>query len=204
MKIALFGATGGTGFQVLQQALTQGHTIHALVRNPATFAQTHPNLVVFPGDVRQQQPVTECVAGAEAVICTLGTRQGEEPVEVAGTRTILQAMQSHHVRRLIVVTSIGVGDSKDQVPTFFKLLMKTALRKVMAAKEEQERLVTQSGLDWVIVRPGGLTNGSLTGRYTFGVEKSIMAGQVARADVADFVLKQLADDTFLHQTPAVT
>lgn len=204
MKIALFGATGGTGSQILQQALHQGHTIHALVRNPANFAQTHPNLMVFPGDVRQQKPVNDCVAGAEAVICALGTRQGEEPVEVAGTRTILQAMQAHGLKRIIVVTSIGVGDSKDQVPAFFKLLMKTALRKVMAAKEEQEQLVKQSGLDWVIVRPGGLTNGPPTGRYTYGLEKTITAGQVARADVADFVLSQLSDDTFLRQTPAIT
>ncbi|MCA9977604.1 MAG: SDR family oxidoreductase, partial [Anaerolineales bacterium] len=138
------------------------------------------------------------------VICTLGTRQGDEPVEAQSARLIVQAMQQHGVLRLIVVTSLGVGDSRDQVPGFFKVLMKTALRKVMAAKEEQERVVKESGLDWVIVRPGGLTDGPLNGRYTFGLDKSIMAGQVTRADVADFVLRQLTDDTFLHKTPAIT
>ncbi len=204
MKIALFGATGGTGSHVLRQALDQGHTVHALVRNPANFAQSHQNLVVFPGDVLQQKPVSDCMAGTEAVICVLGTRQGDDPVEAEGTRVILQAMQTLGAQRLVVVTSIGVGDSKNQVPTFFKLLMKTALRKVMAAKEEQERLVKDSGLDWIIVRPAGLTDGPATGNYTFGVDKSLMAGQVSRTDVADFVLKQLTDDTFLHQTPAIT
>ncbi len=204
MKIALFGATGGTGSHVLTQALDQGHTVHALARTPEKLTQTKDRLIVFPGDVRQQEPVSACVAGTDAVICVLGTRQGDDPVEVEGTRTILQAMNTHGVRRIVVVTSIGVGDSKNQVPTFFKLLMKTALRKVMAAKEEQEQLVKESGLDWVIVRPGGLTDDSATGSYTFGVEKSIMAGQVARANVADFVLRQLTDDTFLHHTPAIT
>lgn len=204
MKIALFGATRGVGFQVLQQALDQGHTVHALVRNPAKMSVTHQNLVVFPGDVRQPEPVSACVAGCDAVVCALGTAQGDEPVEAVGTRTILQAMQAHGVRRIAVVTSLGVGDSKDQVPMFFKMLMKTALRKAMAAKEEQERLVRESGLDWTIVRPGGLTNGPATGTYAFGMDKSLVAGQVARADVAEFVLRQLTDDTYLRQAPAIT
>lgn len=204
MKIALFGATGGTGAQVLQQALASGHVVHALVRNPAKVSQTHENLILFPGDVRQQEPVNACVAGCDAVVCSLGTPQGEEPVEAEGTRVILQAMHDHGVRRLVVVTSIGVGDSKDQVPFFFKMLMKTALRKVMAVKEEQERLVRESSLDWIIVRPGGLTNGPATGNYNSGLDKSIVAGQVSRADVAEFVLRQLTDDTYLRQAPAIT
>lgn len=204
MKIALIGATRGIGLQVLQQALAQGHTVHALVRNPAKISQTHENLTLFTGDARRPADVEACVAGCDAVICALGTSQGEEPVEVEGTRAILQAMRSQGVRRLIVVTSIGVGDSKDQVPMFFKVLMKTALRKVMAAKEEQERLVKESGLDWVIVRPGGLIDGPPTGQYRHGLDKSIIAGQVRRSDVAAFVLQQLTDDTYLRQTPAIT
>ncbi|MCA9972101.1 MAG: SDR family oxidoreductase, partial [Anaerolineales bacterium] len=128
----------------------------------------------------------------------------EAPIEVDGTRTILAAMQAQGVRRLIVVTSIGVGDSQDQVPLPFKMLMKTVLRKVMQAKEEQEKLVMASGLDWTIVRPGGLTDGPPTDRYTAGLDKSITAGQVSRADVAAFVLQQLADATYVQKTPAIT
>ena len=204
MKIALFGATGGTGQQVLAQALEQGHDIKALARNPATLQTAPGRLTVIVGDVLNPAQVADCVQGTDAVICVLGTRPGGAPIEALGTAVILGAMQAQGVRRLIAVTSMGVGDSKDQVPLFFKVLMQLALKKVMAAKEEQERLIRASGLDWTIVRPGGLTDGPKTGNYRSGLDKSLTAARLSRADVADFVLQQLGDARFLHQTPAVT
>lgn len=204
MKIALFGGTSGIGRDVLTQALAQGHEVQALARQSASLDGTAAGLTVVAGDVRDETAVARCIAGSDAVICTLGTRQGEAPIEADGTRAIVAGMKRHGVRRLLVVTSIGVGDSKDQVPFAFKMIMKTVLRKVMAAKEEQEALVKASGLDWTIVRPGGLTNEPASGRFTASLDKSLVAGQVARADVAAFLLQQLDDDTFLRQTPAIT
>jgi uncharacterized protein YbjT (DUF2867 family) len=204
MNIALFGATGGTGRQVLAQALEQGHRVKALVRTPAALAGSREGLTIVAGDVLDPTPVAACIQGADAVICVLGTRTGADPIEAAGTAVILAAMQQQGVRRLIAVTSMGVGDSADQVPLFFKVLMKITLKKIMAAKEEQERQIRSSGLDWTIVRPGGLTDGPRTGHYDFGLDKSIVARRLSRADVADFVLRQLTEDRFLRQTPAVT
>jgi uncharacterized protein YbjT (DUF2867 family) len=84
------------------------------------------------------------------------------------------------------------------------MLMRTVLRKAMEDKERQEALVKASGLDWIIVRPGGLTDGPATGHYQAGLDPKISAGQVSRADVAAFVLQQLTDDTYLRQAPAIT
>jgi hypothetical protein len=112
-------------------------------------------------------------------------------------------MQKQGIKRLVVVSALGVGDSQEQVSLPFKMMMKTVLRKAYEDKERQEEIVRESGLDWVIVRPGGLTNGAATGDYEYGLDPSIGGGQVSRADVADFVLQQLTDDTFLHQTPAI-
>lgn len=204
MKLALFGATGGTGHQVLLQALEQGHAVTALARDPNRLARQQAALTIVAGDVLDPEAVARCVSGTEAVICVLGTRRGAEPIEARGTEVILGAMQGAGVKRLIAVTSLGVGDSRDQVPLYFKLMMKTFLSKVMAAKEEQERLIRASGLDWTIVRPGGLTDGPKRGDYRSGVERTIRAGRIARADVADFVLRQLSDPRFVHQTPAVS
>ena len=204
MNIALFGATGGTGREVLQQALAQGHRVQALVRNPAKLPADRPGLTPIVGDVLDQTAVDDCVRATDAVICVLGTRPGATPIESRGTACILAAMQSQGVRRLIAVTSMGVGDSAEQMSTFVRVLMKITLKKVMAAKEEQEGLIRASGLDWTIVRPGGLTDGPLTGTYAAGLEKSIRARRVSRADVAQFVLKQLTDDRYLRQTPAVS
>lgn len=205
MKIALFGATGGTGQRTLEQALTQGYSVHALVRTPAKLTLENPQLTIIQGDVLDPQKVQECISGCDAVICSLGsTSNNPDTIVSAGTRQIITAMQAAGLRRLIVVTSLGVGDSKDQVPFFFKTLMQTVLKKSIADKEMQEQLVRESGLDWIIVRPGGLTDDPPTGDYLFGTDKTIMAGQVSRADVADFLLKQLQDDRFLGQATAVT
>jgi uncharacterized protein YbjT (DUF2867 family) len=209
MNIALFGATGGTGQQVLTQALGQGHQIKALARAPANLssnqeADPQGHLTIIAGDVLDPTPVNACIHGTESVICVLGTRPGATPIEAAGTAVILAAMQQQGVRRLIAVTSMGVGDSKDQIPLVFRVVMQLTLKKIMAAKEEQERLIMASGLDWTIVRPGGLTDGPKTGTYRSGLDKSITAARLSRADVADFVLQQLTDERFVRQTPAVS
>jgi putative NADH-flavin reductase len=205
MKIAIIGATGGTGRSAVEQALAQGHSVKALARTPSKLDLTHPDLEIIEGNVLNAADVTACLEGTEAVIVALGnTPNNPDLVVTDGTRNVIAGMRALGIRRLIAVTSLGVGDSKDQVPFFFRTLMRTVLRKAMEDKEQQEQLIRASGLDWIIVRPGGLTNGPFTGRYTAGAGRDISAGQVARADVADFLLKQLTDDTYLHQTPAIT
>lgn len=203
MQIALFGTTGGTGRQVLEQALVSGHTVTALVRDPAKI-EARPGLNVVCGDVLDQEATSRCVQGADAVICVLGSGVGAEPVEAQGTQRIIEAMQTNGVRRLVAVTSLGVGDSREQVGEEFQRAMDTVLQSIIAAKTEQERLIRASGLDWTIVRPGGLGDGPRTGVYQSGTDPTLMAGLVSRADLAEFVLRQLSDSTYLHQCPAVT
>ncbi len=203
MHIALFGATGGTGRQVLDQAIAQGHSVAALVRDPSKLEE-RAGLTRVVGDVLDRDATRKCLEGADAVICVLGSHGSREPVEALGTRTILDAMQDTGVRRLIAVTSLGVGDSREQINWVFRLMMDLTLKPIMLAKEEQERLIKASGLDWTIIRPGGLTDGPRTGAYRFGRDRSIKGGRISRTDVADFVLRQLLDTTFVHQTPAVS
>ena len=203
MTIALFGATGGTGSQVLEQALDGGYRIRALVRYLARLKQ-RDGLTLIQGDVLDQPAVDRCVEGSGAVVCVLGTRPGADPVEARGTERILAAMRKHGVRRLITVTSMGVGDSIDQVPGFFRVLMKLTLKRIMQAKEEQERLIMASDLDWTIVRPGGLTDGPRTRSYRSGLDKTIKATRVSRADVADFIVGELANGQYIGAAPAVS
>ncbi len=206
MKIAVFGATGGTGNQVVKQALAAGHQVTALARDPGKLDTTDPNLTVVAGSVLDAAPVQQALQGTDAVVVSLGnTANNPDYIVSQGTQVILDAMQAlGQPQRIVVVSSLGVGESKDQVPFAFKMLMKTALRKPMEDKERQEALVKSSGLDWIIVRPGGLTNGPATGQYKSGLDPKIGAGQVARADVAAFVLQQVTDDTYLHKAPAIS
>jgi putative NADH-flavin reductase len=203
MKVAVFGATGGTGRQIVEQALSQGHEVVALVRDPAKLLLQHDHLALVVGDVLDRDAVDRTVAGADAVFVSLGnTANNPDMVVSQGTAVIMAAMSAAGVKRLIVVSSLGVGDSKEQVPLFFKAIIATALRKAFQDKEAQEKLVMASELDWTIIRPGGLTDGPATGAYRAGMDRSI-GGQIARSDVAAFALTQLTGEDYLRKTPAI-
>lgn len=205
MHIALFGATGGTGNQIAQQALDAGHSLSVLVRDRSKLDLAHADLTVVTGDVLNQDDVARTLSSADAVIVSLGQTPGN-PTDIVsqGTANVIHAMQAQGVRRLLVITSLGVGDSRRQVPFTFKIAAATFLRGRLRDKEKQEELVRASDLDWTIIRPGGLTDGPPTGQYTVGLDKSLKAGRVARADVAAFVLQQLQDTTYLRAAPAIT
>jgi putative NADH-flavin reductase len=186
--------------------LAAGHHVAALVRDPGKLGRQDAHLSLVVGDVLDAQQVEQTIAGADAVVVSLGnTPNNPDFIVSQGTQVIVDAMRKlGQPGRIVVVSSLGVGESKDQVPFAFKMLMNTVIRKPMQDKEKQEALIKASGLDWTIVRPGGLTDGPATGQFRSGLDPKIVAGQVSRADVAAFTLQQLADNTYLHKAPAIT
>ncbi|NEP14630.1 MAG: SDR family oxidoreductase [Symploca sp. SIO2C1] len=208
MKLLIFGATGGVGRQVVEQALEQGHTVTAFVRNPAKLDIQHPNLNFVQGDVLDFPSVEHVVQRQDAVVCTLGSGQKlTGTVRSQGTRHIVQAMQKSGIQRFICQTTMGVGDSWGSLNFYWKYIMfGLILRNVFADHERQEQDVKQSGLDWTIVRPGAFVDGGKTSQYRHGfpgTDKTCKL-KISRADVADFILKQLVDDSYLHQTPSLS
>ena len=205
MHLAIIGATRGVGKAVVEQALARGDEVSALARTPEKLPADLVGLTIIRGDVLDPAAVAATVAGADAVVVALGnTPDNPDDVVSRGTAQVITAMQAAGLQRLIVVTSLGVGDSKDQVPLAFRMIMKTVLRKAMADKEQQEALVRASDLAWTIIRPGGLTDAPATGQYRAGTDKSIPTGQVARADVAAFILEEIDSGRYLRQTPAIS
>lgn len=205
MHIAVFGGTRGVGRAVIDQSLALGHTVAALARDPAKLDPAAPGLTVVAGDVLDPAAVAHTLAGADAVVVSLGgTDRNPGDVVSRGTQNVLAAMQAAGPRRLIVVSSVGVGDSRDKVPFAFKLLMNTVLRAAMQDKEKQEAAVRASGLDWTIVRPVGLTDEPATGAYRITDGDNLRGGRVARADVAAFVVQQLDSAEYVGKTPAVS
>jgi putative NADH-flavin reductase len=206
MKILIFGSTGGVGRQLVEQVLPQGHAVTAFARDPAKLDIKHTNLSVVQGDVMDYASVEKALQGQEAVLCSIGAgRKGT--IRSEGTRNIVRAMENAGVRRLICQTSLGVGDSWSSLNFFWKYIMfGILLRNAYADHEAQERYVKQSRLDWIIVRPGSFTNGDRTGvyRHGFGATDKTLKLKISRADVADFVLKQLVDDTYLRKTPGLS
>jgi putative NADH-flavin reductase len=206
MKLVIFGSTGSVGRLMVKQALEQGHTVTAFARDPAKLGIQHANLRIAQGDATDLAAVEKAVREQDAVVCALGAG-AKGGIRSEGTRTIIRAMEASGVRRLICQSSLGVGDSRENLNFFWKHIMfGMLLRQAYADHVAQENHVRQSRLDWTIVRPGAFTDGPRTGDYRHGFagnDKAI-THKISRADVADFVLKQLTDRTYLHKTPALS
>jgi putative NADH-flavin reductase len=207
MKLLIIGSTGGTGRELVKQALERGHQVTAFARSPSKLGMSHHNLRVAQGDVTNYASVESAVSGQDAILCALGTKVlRKNTIQSDGTRNIVEAMQKTGVKRLIVETSLDVGDSRGQLGFLFAHVIRaTLLRNIFEDKELQERIVRESGLDWVIARPAMLTDGPYTGKYRAGFSASDkIARKISRADVADFMLKQAKSSEFLRQTPGLS
>jgi putative NADH-flavin reductase len=205
MKIIIFGATGGTGRELVTQALDRGHEVTAFVRDPDRLGVPGPEVV--RGDVLDQFAVERALAGQEAVLVAIGAGAGRTTLREEGTRNIVAGMRATGVKRLICLSSLGVGDSRANLSFFTRyIVVGVFLRHAFADHERQEAVVRETSLDWTIVRPPHLKDGPRTGEYLHGFPpvKTRIEGRISRADVADFMLDQLEDDTYLRQTPGVS
>jgi len=208
VKVLIIGATGGTGRQLVEQALTAGHDVTALVRDPEKIRTRHERLRVVQGDILDFNSLDLAVAGQEAVLSSLGTKSVFKPATVfsEGTSNLLRAMTKHGVRRLICITGIGAGDSRGHGGFFYdKIILPIFLKSIYRDKGKQEELIRKSDRDWTIVRPGFLTNGPPRGNYRVLTDLTgVTVGRISRADVAAFMLAQLNSDRYLRQTPLLT
>jgi putative NADH-flavin reductase len=208
MKLVIFGSTGGVGSQVVEQAIKQGYQVTAFARNPQKITIKNRNLQIFQGNVLDFPSVKQAVQGQDAVICTLGSGQKlTGTVRSQGTKHIIQAMEESGIRRFICQTTLGVGDSWGSLNFYWKYIMfGLILRNVFADHEQQEKYVQQSDLDWTIVRPGAFIEGEKTGQYRHGFSDTDQTSKlkITRADIADFILKQLVDTSYLHQAPSLS
>lgn len=201
MRIAVFGATGGTGRSVVEQALERGHEVTALVRRPGALEERE-GLTVVEGDALDPDAVRRVVEGSNAVACVLGLPKGEGTSISEGTRNICDAMQAAGVERLVTVTVLGLRDSRDDAGFFGKVVIPVFLRKRLEDRVRQEEVVEASGLDWCIVRSARLVDGERSERYSAGPGvRAKMSSKVARADVAHFVLEQ-AENGSVHRGAA--
>jgi putative NADH-flavin reductase len=208
MKLVVFGASGGTGQEIIKQALEQGHEVTAIVRNPKKLQIKDSRLHIIEGDALKDQPVIAmAIAGKDAIICALGVGNSLKSAGlIAGSlAAIVPAAEKHDVRRLIVISAFGVGDSTRNAPLVPRLMYRLLLSDIYRDKKAGEDIVKASGIDWTIIHPVMLTTGPKTAIYRSG-ERLELHGipKVSRADVAHFALTQLADKTFLRKTAVIS
>ena len=202
MKIIIFGPTGKTGLLLTEEALLAGHLVTALVRSPEKMTVRHVNLTVVEGDLFNQQDVEQAVRNHDLVLVLIGNSSlRKTTIRTDGTERIVGAMKKAKVSRMIVLSALGIGNSRQQRTLFAKLFLSTVIRNVMADHATQEEVVMQSGLTWTIVRPFFLTDGAKTGSYRYGLadDMSLKSTRISRADVADFIAKQIDSAEFLNE-----
>lgn len=199
MKLVVFGATGGIGSRVLEQALAAGHEVIAVARHPSAITRWHECLEVVQGDVLEPTTIRETIAGKEAVISALGARDlGPTTVYSEGVANIMQAMQAAHVRRILCISTSGIETETviGWQRWFAKPLVRLIFKNHYTDLVRMEREVTASGLDWTILRCPMLTNGLRTGRYQAVVNQHLSHGwRISRADIADYIVNHLNDET---------
>ena len=207
-RVLIVGASGGTGRQLVAQALERGLAVTALVRNPSRLTIVHPHLTVVRGNVLDAGSVAAAMSGQEAVLSALGHKRFFPPNRILseGTRNVVQAMEANGVSRFVCETSLGIGDSAGRLGVYYTFFtIPVILPFYYRDKARQERIIAASRLEWVIVRPALLTNGARRGGYRHGrgVGSFFWTMRVSRADVADFMLNQLESDSYLRTAPGV-
>lgn len=193
MKILVMGASKGIGREAVRRGVAQGHGMRAMSRSGG--GDLPPEAEAFPGDALEAEDVARAVTGMDAVIVALGIKETpamlwqEVSLFSEATAVLLPAMQAAGVRRLIVVTGFGAGDSRAAMSWVERTGHGVLLGKPYADKDRQEAMVRDSGLDWTIARPVILTKGAYTGRIGVYTDPSKWRnGLISRADVGAYLI----------------
>jgi uncharacterized protein YbjT (DUF2867 family) len=208
MKVVVLGATGATGRLIVGKAVAKGHEVVALVRSREKAADL-AGAELVEGDARDPVALTRAIAGCDAVISSLGTAMSpfrEVTLLSTATRALVGVMAEQNVRRLVCITGLGAGDSRGHGGFFFDwVFLPLMLRKDYQDKNRQEDAIRASTLDWTIVRPTVLNGKPARGGIKALTDLSgVHGGTIARADIAEFVVEQLATDAWLRKAPLIS
>ena len=208
MRVLIIGASRGIGLETARQALEAGYGVRAFARSTAVNLNSNSSLENFRGDALSVEDVKTALVGVDVVIQTLGVGIGElfRPVHLfsEATEILIGAMKTQKVKRLICVTGFGAGDSRASISCLQRLPFQVVFGRAYDDKSLQEQLIKDSELDWSIARPGVLTSGRRTNHYKILSEASqFRNGIISRADVADFLVRQIVDQTYIHKAPVL-
>lgn len=207
--LAVFGGSGRTGQLFLSKALQQGYSLRALVRSPEKITQASPRLTVIQGDVLKAEDVATTLKGTDTVVSLFGHVKGSPKwLQTRGTEHIVQAMQQQGIRRIISLSGGGLPFPEKDEPKLpdklIRFIMKLAVPHILEDANKHAEVLRDSGLDWVIVRGPRLTDDDERGEYRVGWVGVNASTKISRADLADFILKQVEATQFHHQMPFVS
>ena len=209
-RTLVVGGSRGTGLEVCRIATARGHFVRSMSRANQRANSPSKNFETFCGDALKADDVSRALEGVDVVVQALGVPQSLDfivkPVTLfsKATRVLLPAMKQAGINKLVCVTGFGAGDSRDAINFLQRPAFELIFRYAYDDKSIQERLIEESDMEWLIVRPGVLMNWPTTGKYTVLTRpKEWRNGVVARADVADFIVKRIEADTLNKEKPVI-
>lgn len=205
MKIAILGASGQTGKQLIEQSLAAGHSVIGLARSPEKILFDDPRLEKRAADGFDSASVVAALEGADAVITTVGKtnlRDKRFNLSTAAHVGVIEGMKLHNIKRLLVISSTGAARIKrDGIRRNIYLFLR---RKYYRDMYEMELQVLDSGLDVTVLRAPFLIDGPVTGKYDVIAEENYPNGiRVSRADVAHFLLNELEQNAWVNRIVAI-
>lgn len=208
MHILVIGASRGIGRAVTEAALAAGHTVRAMARSVDRIP-LQDGVEPFAGDATASEDLSRALEGVDAVVMALGIKESvsmlwrKVTLFSDATAALVPLMQHGGPRRLIAVTGIGAGDSRNALSGPERIGHKVIFSEPYKDKTRQEEIIRASGLDWTLVRPTILTNNRATGNYRVLIEPDCWRmGLIGRGDVADYIVTAL-DDPESHGTAPV-
>lgn len=213
MKIFLLGATGKTGFEVLKKLTENKYEVKALIRNPdklelSEIKEHAEQIEVIKGDVFDAEKLKSIFEHCDLVISALGTGKDNSYTEIysTGGRNILSAMRANGIKKLITLTSGLIDMSDPSTDSFFmNRIIRPNYNKVYYDQTRWETILDDTtDIDWICVRPTNLLNKAFTGKYRVRLNHCPPKGwKISRADLADFMVKQIDSDEYIHQKPVI-
>ncbi|NND30486.1 MAG: SDR family oxidoreductase [Myxococcales bacterium] len=215
-KVLVVGASGGTGRATIDALLKRGHRVTAFSRHAESLEIDSDRVSLHNGDATNPDDVDRAVAGHDAVIITLGIT--ENPIRVrlfgaaktpndvrsAGTRTVIAAMQKHGVRRLVVQSSYGVGETRGGLRWLDRMFFGLLLKPQIADTEVQELEVRESGVDWVLAQPVHLTDDESREMPFASAEGQVRDWKISRKGVAEFLAFAAQAPEYVGQSVALS
>ncbi|SDI68647.1 NAD(P)-dependent oxidoreductase [Natribacillus halophilus] len=200
MKILLLGATGRVGNIIAGLAVNDQHHINALVRSPEKLDIANDRLTIHQGNVLDQQKLSEAMVDADIIINALNTDKNDTLSR--SMPLIIQEMKHHGIKRIITIGTAGILNSRTEEGRYRFQSSESKRRSTTAAEDHLAayHYLKESNLQWLIVCPTALINGSAEGNYR--VEENYLpenGKRISVGDTADFAYRQMSQqEAFIH------
>ena len=207
MRIAVLGATGRTGRHVVRHAIDAGHSVNALFRDASAAPPAHPNLRVVAGLATDRGAVVEVLSDADAAISALGPRGGGQPVPLCATASghVIEIASGRTGFRYVVISAAGVKGPPDTTPFLARLptrIIRALLGRTYLDKDAEAAALAGSSVEWVLIRPPGLTDGPPRGNVKSDATRAT-GGRASGDDFSRFTVLVTTDQTCVRQSPFV-